>query len=219
MKDLTKAVIFDWGGIVESHEDGMRDVYECRRRALVRLGCDLSLDEIEARWPSVKNGRLDPRLDPNKLHKREDIVAWWAAVSRELGIDRPVDDYVRAVQTEGKSVRYYAEVAEFARSVGKRCVNGILSVLDYALRQRIDEQYHLAAFDHVYLSFELGMVKPDPRLFDYVQKDMGIEPHNILLIDDYIENVEGARACGWQAEQCFGTDPQGIRDAVEKFLA
>lgn len=53
----------------------------------------------------------------------------------------------------------------------------------------------------MYLSHELGVVKPDLEAFRLVATRAGVEPGRCLFIDDIIENVEGARRAGFQAEQ------------------
>lgn len=63
-----------------------------------------------------------------------------------------------------------------------------------------------ALCDRSYVSFELGMVKPDREIFDHIAADLGLAPERILFLDDSAPNVEGARAAGWQAERVVGVD-------------
>ena len=55
-------------------------------------------------------------------------------------------------------------------------------------------------------SHELGLAKPDPRIYRAAQERFGCEPQAILFFDDLAENVEAARTAGWNAE-CI--DPHG----------
>jgi len=59
-------------------------------------------------------------------------------------------------------------------------------------------------FDRCYLSHLLGMIKPDPEIYQYVIDDLGIEPERILFFDDNPECVEGAREAGMTACQARG---------------
>jgi len=43
------------------------------------------------------------------------------------------------------------------------------------------------------------LYKPDPAIYAVTAERMGIEPAKLMFYDDFIENVEGARACGWQS--------------------
>lgn len=51
-------------------------------------------------------------------------------------------------------------------------------------------------FKKAYLSFEIGMRKPDSVIYEYVIKDAGISPGETLFIDDSLPNIEAAEALG-----------------------
>lgn len=53
-------------------------------------------------------------------------------------------------------------------------------------------------------SFDLGMLKPHREIYDHAAAQAGVAPEEIFFTDDLIENVEGARAAGWDAEQFTG---------------
>lgn len=55
----------------------------------------------------------------------------------------------------------------------------------------------LKVFDRLLASQELGALKPFPEIYKKVEALTGLPPETHLLIDDIPENVEGARACGW----------------------
>jgi len=51
----------------------------------------------------------------------------------------------------------------------------------------------------VFYSYAIGAAKPDPAIFLYVQRTVGVSPENILHVgDSFIADVEGAQAVGWQ---------------------
>ena len=56
----------------------------------------------------------------------------------------------------------------------------------------------LDRFDGLVTSHEVGLRKPDPRIYEYTGRLAGARPAECLFIDDLPANVEGARACGWQ---------------------
>jgi putative hydrolase of the HAD superfamily len=51
-----------------------------------------------------------------------------------------------------------------------------------------------------YLSHEIGRTKPSLRSFQIVAEKAGIDPARSIFFDDLIDNVEGARRAGFQAE-------------------
>lgn len=54
-------------------------------------------------------------------------------------------------------------------------------------------------FDHIFLSCQLGMEKPDARLFEKVIEGLQVPAADILFFDDSEVNCEAARQCGMQA--------------------
>jgi 2-haloacid dehalogenase len=54
-------------------------------------------------------------------------------------------------------------------------------------------------FDGIVLSGEVGVIKPDARIFAELQTRYGLEPATTLFIDDNSANVDGALAAGLQA--------------------
>jgi 2-haloacid dehalogenase len=51
----------------------------------------------------------------------------------------------------------------------------------------------------VTVSGEIGLIKPDRRIYERHAADFGLEPAACLFIDDSQKNVDGAIAAGWQA--------------------
>lgn len=54
-------------------------------------------------------------------------------------------------------------------------------------------------FDHIFLSFELGCEKPDPRIYHKVVETLGTPAGDILFFDDSERNCQAARECGLRA--------------------
>lgn len=53
-------------------------------------------------------------------------------------------------------------------------------------------------FDRAYISGHLGVIKPDPRIYEIVEQDCGIAPEHLLFTDDRQDNIAAADARGWQ---------------------
>lgn len=59
----------------------------------------------------------------------------------------------------------------------------------------------LNEFDRTYVSGKLGLIKPDPALYAYVEGDCGIAPDRLLFVDDRPENIVAAARRGWRVHQ------------------
>ena len=82
--------------------------------------------------------------------------------------------------------------------------------------ERYEEQFGLMTlFDEQYLSYEMGLVKPDREAFDHTISSLGCAPHRVLFLDDNQINVEGARRAGLTAEKAVG--PDEARDVLTRF--
>ncbi|MFW5996754.1 MAG: HAD family hydrolase [Lentisphaeria bacterium] len=55
-------------------------------------------------------------------------------------------------------------------------------------------------FHEIFLSFEMGLVKPDTEIFCRVLEKLDIDARKVLFFDDKMENVQAARNAGINAE-------------------
>jgi HAD superfamily hydrolase (TIGR01509 family) len=46
------------------------------------------------------------------------------------------------------------------------------------------------------ISAEIGLVKPDLEIYQWLVSQLGIKPAKAVFVDDFLHNVEGARAAG-----------------------
>ena len=56
----------------------------------------------------------------------------------------------------------------------------------------------LKEFDRDYVSGHLRVIKPDPKIYEILEQDCGIEPSKLLFTDDRADNIEMAKSRGWQ---------------------
>ena len=73
-------------------------------------------------------------------------------------------------------------------------------------RERFD---FLAWFEGIVISGEVGVNKPDRRIFEHLVERFGIEPEETLLIDDSPANIDAATALGFRAIEF--TDATALR--------
>lgn len=73
----------------------------------------------------------------------------------------------------------------------------LLSNVDTALMEQLfarEEQAKL--FDTVVLSSTVSLVKPSSAIYEHTLNQLGVAPHEALMIDDVERNVTGARGVG-----------------------
>jgi glucose-1-phosphatase len=75
-------------------------------------------------------------------------------------------------------------------------------------RKQFGYQNFLDIFKKAYLSYELGLWKPDPRIYQTLIEEIACSPEQILFIDDNLSNIEAAKKEGISVlhivpPQCF----------------
>lgn len=124
-------------------------------------------------------------------------------------IELPTDE-VRSKLVSGLA-RNRALLA-FSQTLRKSHKVGLLSnisagTMDQFFSAKEREQY----FDTVVISSEVGLVKPDPAIFELAAQRLGCTAAECIMIDDSPANCSGAIAAGMQAVVYQSTD-QVVRD-------
>ena len=70
----------------------------------------------------------------------------------------------------------------------------------------------LGLFEDIVVSGEIGLIKPDPRIYAYTTARCRLVPAQTLFIDDMSANVDAAREAGWHALQF--DSPEHLRSAL-----
>lgn len=76
---------------------------------------------------------------------------------------------------------------------------GLLSNAAENWLNRLFTPAQVALFDAITLSCELGVTKPDVRIYEDNMRKLGVEPNECVFVDDREKYCEGARVLGMQA--------------------
>jgi FMN phosphatase YigB (HAD superfamily)/DNA-binding XRE family transcriptional regulator len=74
-------------------------------------------------------------------------------------------------------------------------------------------------YDAIADSSKIGAVKPEPKIFEAAQELAGVEPNEILLIDNERPNLTAADKAGWQVLSFDDFDPAGGIAQAREILA
>jgi putative hydrolase of the HAD superfamily len=143
--------------------------------------------------------RLDKMLDlPNgKIYK----LVFESEMSRKATIGEAIDmsliRFIRAHKTGNKM--------------------GLLSNGWPSTRCFLDERWHIAdIFDDMIISAEVGLAKPDRRIYQLALDRLGVEAEQTIFIDDFDENIRGARELGIHG--IHFQDPQAVLEELKDLL-
>lgn len=196
-----KAVIWDVGGVLERTEDP-----EPRRALAQRLG-----------W------KVGPLMDlvfgNNDAHRAQlgqiSLADHWQNVRRALG--QTEDELERTIEEFFAGDELDTQLVNAIRRMREDYTTAILSNYFPILREKVNHQWKIGdAFDHLVVSAEVGVKKPDLRIFQIVLESVGCSPGQAVFIDDMIENIAAAREAGLHAVH-FQTRDQAL-DSLNSLL-
>ncbi len=75
----------------------------------------------------------------------------------------------------------------------------------------------LNLFDHALVSADIGLIKPDYRIYHRFVRDVGIRPDELIFVDDSAVNIAAARSVGYQVFHMPNSDAaecEAFRDAL-----
>lgn len=76
----------------------------------------------------------------------------------------------------------------------------------------------LNEFDRAWVSGHMGVIKPDPRIYELAEADCGLAPAALLFADDRADNIAAAAARGWQVHHFTGPEGWAARLVAEGLL-
>ena len=177
-----RAVFFDLGGVI------LRTEYQAPREHLAeRLNMEYE-DLVRLVFESETSRKASVGAISEETH--------WEAVARRL--NRPQE--IEAIRAE-----FFAGdvldrgLVNFIRSLRPRWKTGVISNAWSGMRAYITAQKFDDAFDGLVMSAEVGVAKPKAEIYLLALEQLGVSPGEAVFVDDFDENVEGARVVGMSA--------------------
>jgi len=178
-----RAVFFDLGGVI------VRTEYQAPRQHLAeRFGMDYDdIDKIV--FGGGANGSA-ARATLGEITEDEH----WLNIMKIL--KRPVSEYSRIRDEFFAGDVVDRTLLDFLRSIKPKYKTGLISnawsgLRNFILRERFDD-----AFKYMIISAEVGVAKPDPRIFQIALEQLQVKADEAVFVDDFIENIEACRKVG-----------------------
>ncbi|MEQ1886435.1 MAG: HAD family phosphatase [Bryobacteraceae bacterium] len=148
-----------------------------------------------------------------------DPFEYWRSVAAELGTtfdQHTIEGMIeREIQFWSRFDRRVFAWANELRAAGIR--TAMLSNLPRPLGERLRATPgFFDHFDHLTLSYELGVNKPNAAIYRHAIDGLGIQAEEALFLDDRADNIEGARAVGLQCEQ-FTTWEDFVANQAQRY--
>lgn len=181
-----RSVILDFGGVIVHPQK--KNFVDNINKILNRSPSDF-MDVYRGNRTNYDNGRNTG-------------VEYWSNILRHIGY--PINKHkIEALIVEDiKSwTEINPELIQFISDVRKRVHNlSIISNMPEDILDYIRNNFQwLDYFDEHIWSCEVGVVKPNPGIYEHCLDKIGIPAHECLFVDDSIANVEAAKRCGLNA--------------------
>jgi putative hydrolase of the HAD superfamily len=191
-----QAIVFDIGEVLEITPDlGVTAKWEQR--------LNLPAGELDRRLHDVWEGGSIGTISEQDVHR---------SISERMGMSAAqVDAFMQDIWQEYLGT-LNVELVEYFRGLRPRYQTAFLCNSFVGAREKEQERYHFDELcDFIIYSHEVGMSKPDPRIYALTCERLGRQPAEVIFVDDREPNVEGARQAGMHSI-LFKNNAQAIAD-------
>ena len=178
-----KVVIFDLGGVLVRTEDRAP-------RATLGLRFDKTYIEMDRIVFGNKSSGRASRGEISANDHMKNVMRSLALPETDEAIQTFYDEFF------GGDKMDYA-IIDYLRSLQPNYTTALLSNAWDDLRGLLIDKWAIDdAFDEIFISAEMGVAKPDARIYEMVLKKLSVAPDETVFVDDFIENIEAARELG-----------------------
>lgn len=176
-----QAIIWDIGGVLERTED-----FTPRRILAQRLGW-----ELEPLMDLIFGSRDGYRVQLGQISYQQHLQNLQQALGQTEG------ELQITLREFFAGDRLDTHLVEEIRRLRASYTTAVLSNYSPILREKINHTWQISdAFDHLVISAEVGVKKPDPEIYRLVMEQTGCQFQEAVFIDDAPENIAAARALG-----------------------
>lgn len=188
--DMAKIIIFDLGGVLVHLN------WEAVLTPMTKLsskGASVVRREL-VNGPTVKQSMLG-QIGSRELH---------TTLCASLGVELEYEEFLRIWVRILRANEEILPLLERLKSSHKLVLGSNTDEIHHTYCQQHVEA--LAQFDESFLSYQMGLLKPDPQFFLHILNKLGNVPTDCVFIDDTPENVESARSIGITSLLFTGND-------------
>ena len=195
-----KNIFIDFGGVIVRTEDR-----QPRNNAAEKLG--MTTRELEK---VIFEGESSLRASQGEIPEE----AHWQSVAEVLRLTRGKADEITREFFDGDRVD--EELVAFLREQRPERKVALISNAWSGLRAFITRKGFADVFDHMIISAEVGLMKPDARIYQLALEEIEAKGDESVFIDDVLANVEGARSIGMLG--IHFTEPEKALGELRKIL-
>ena len=194
---MVKSIVFDFGGVIADID----------RDKAVQAFIKLGLKDAETRLDKYHQTGIFQELEEGKLTAEGFRDKLGELCRRELTMEETRQAWLGFFT--GVDIRKLDYMLELRRSYHVYILSNTNPyVMSWACSPGFSSQGKpLTDYcDKLYLSYQVGCTKPEPEIFNYMLKDSGMLPSEILFVDDGASNIHIGKEFGlhtYQPENCM----------------
>jgi len=185
-----KNIIFDLGGVILDVD------YNLTRTAFEKLG----VTHFDEMYSQANADKLFQKLETGEI--TDDV--FYKEFNRCTGLQLSDEEIRKA--WDAMLLYFRGKSLEFLERIRPRYKTYLLSNTNYvhiaAFKETLHQQIGVKTleeyFDEAFYSCEIGLRKPDAACYEWVLRNLKIEPDETLFIDDSLHNIQGAKKAGLQ---------------------
>jgi len=175
-----RAIFFDLGGVI------MRTEYQAPREQLA--------ERLNMTYEDISKIVFESETSRQASLGEISVEEHWRAITRKLRLPAARAESVRTEFFAGDVID--RDLLTFIRSLRPRIKIGAISnawgdMRNYIIKNQFDD-----VFDELILSAEVGMMKPQPEIYQLALKQAQVQAQEAAFVDDTPRNVEAANALG-----------------------
>ena len=216
---MIKAVIFDYGGTLAKTNTPWNIVSE-------RIAARLELDDIHVEPVELEKAikeTISYRAEQHRLGLELDSYQFFNHALGNLGQTATVE-----ITDELERYVYEETTTEFAEGLDE-LLNELSNDYKIALlsnswleapRQTLRDHGYGRWFEVLLCSFDIGIPKPDPRIFRHILDLLMVEPSEAVMVGDSLKaDVEGAIGAGLHAVLIGDDSPEWVGPRISEVKA
>jgi epoxide hydrolase-like predicted phosphatase len=195
-----RAVFFDFGGVI------LRTEYQSPRQQLAeRFNMDYEeIDKVVFGTDSARRASLG-EITEN---------AHWLEVMKRFKLP--------ASEIQSFSDMFFGgdvidrKLVETIRSLKGKFHTGLISNAWSGMRDYLKKEKLIDIFDTIVISAEVGVVKPEAKIFNIALEQAKVHANEAVLVDDFPANIESSEKIGMQG--ILFRDPQEVLKQLNEIL-
>lgn len=205
-----KTIIFDFGGVItNSPIEGFKNLEKTHgySKGLI-TGINMNNPDNNA-WARSERGEIEidtflSQFEQEALEIGHDINADEILIQL-YGSPRPI--MIKKIIALSKSNKYKLI-----------CLTNVLKGIKKFMPKEREEVVNniMSYFDKIYESYKIGMRKPEARIYEYIIKDLEINPKETIFLDDLGMNLKTARQLGINTIKVI--DPIDAIKTLDQFI-